>query len=56
MIKGGDTYVHVPLFWCMYVEEMARSSSPFRSLRVRDTGIGCLCFDGLIRDTTSIQV
>jgi hypothetical protein len=39
---GVETYVHVPLFWFIYVEEMARSSSPFRSFRVRQTGMGCL--------------
>jgi hypothetical protein len=36
------TYVHVPWFMCMYVDDIARSSSPLRSLRVRHTGIGCL--------------
>jgi len=33
--------VQVPRFWFIYVEEMARSSSPFRSLRVKQTGMGC---------------
>ena len=40
--------VQVPRFWCMYVDEMARSSSPLRSFRVRDTGIGCLRRDQII--------
>ena len=36
--------MQVPRFWFIYVEEIARSSSPFRSLRVKQTGIGCLEF------------
>lgn len=34
--------MHVPWFWFIYVEDMARSSSPLRSFRVKQTGIGCL--------------
>ena len=37
-----STYVHVPLFWCIYEDSMARSSSALRSLRFKFTGIGCL--------------
>ena len=36
------TYVQVPRFWFMYVDEIARSSSFFRSFFAKLTGIGCL--------------